>query len=72
MSKKITMARKMSHFAFVMNTFLKREEIDIYEMDEEDREWLIDAALFFYANGVTFVAKEFDIEDEIPEPDSIH
>lgn len=64
MSKKITVEMAMPYFHTILHQFLVEEEIDPFELDEEDVEWLMYLANYFFLRGMGFAANIGGVEIE--------
>lgn len=64
MSKKITVEMAMPFFHSTLHRFLTEEELDHCDLDDEDAEWLMHTANYFFLQGMVFAANVGGVEIE--------
>jgi hypothetical protein len=64
MSKKITVETAMPFFHSILHRFLTEEEIDPFELDQDEMEWLMYIANYFFLQGMVFAANVGGVEIE--------
>ena len=64
MSKKITVEMAIPSFQNALHRFLTEEEINPFELDQDEMEWLTHIANYFFLHGMVFAANVGGVEIE--------